>query len=149
MAATTPYPEATHDLRNTFPNQKSNAIRGFITKISPSHAQAVVMEYCDSGRISQCSKGAIHIAGIPPDYSASCLIGALVALDNTDIRILRASVSDLKRRHQWEITNTCYHRFHHNSAHFLMSSCHEEGIRDRNRAGIEVADPALRFQLDS
>ena len=25
-----------------------------------------------------------------------------------------------------------------------MNSCHEEGVRDRNRAGIEAADPALR-----
>eukprot|EP00757_Euglenozoa_sp_SAG-D1_P026116 gene26116-biopygen14140 len=23
-----------------------------------------------------------------------------------------------------------------------MNSCHEEGVRDRNRAGIEAADPA-------
>eukprot|EP00757_Euglenozoa_sp_SAG-D1_P012353 gene12353-biopygen288 len=33
-----------------------------------------------------------------------------------------------------------------------MNSCHEEGVRDRNRAGIEAADPALQFlifQLDS
>eukprot|EP00757_Euglenozoa_sp_SAG-D1_P026612 gene26612-biopygen16996 len=34
-----------------------------------------------------------------------------------------------------------------------MNSCHEEGVRDQNRAGIEAADPArdrqLRFQLDS
>eukprot|EP00757_Euglenozoa_sp_SAG-D1_P026645 gene26645-biopygen17063 len=25
-----------------------------------------------------------------------------------------------------------------------MNSCHEEGVRDRNRAGIEAADPARR-----
>eukprot|EP00757_Euglenozoa_sp_SAG-D1_P026960 gene26960-biopygen17534 len=25
-----------------------------------------------------------------------------------------------------------------------MNSCHEEGVRGRNRAGIEAADPALR-----
>eukprot|EP00757_Euglenozoa_sp_SAG-D1_P026404 gene26404-biopygen16297 len=25
-----------------------------------------------------------------------------------------------------------------------MNSCHEEGVPDRNRAGIEAADPALR-----
>eukprot|EP00757_Euglenozoa_sp_SAG-D1_P003920 gene3920-biopygen12303 len=25
-----------------------------------------------------------------------------------------------------------------------MNSCHGEGVRDRNRAGIEAADPALR-----
>eukprot|EP00757_Euglenozoa_sp_SAG-D1_P026682 gene26682-biopygen17142 len=25
-----------------------------------------------------------------------------------------------------------------------MNSCHEEGVRDRNRAGIEAADPPLR-----
>eukprot|EP00757_Euglenozoa_sp_SAG-D1_P026846 gene26846-biopygen17435 len=25
-----------------------------------------------------------------------------------------------------------------------MNSCHEEGVRDQNRAGIEAADPALR-----
>eukprot|EP00757_Euglenozoa_sp_SAG-D1_P022762 gene22762-biopygen1962 len=25
---------------------------------------------------------------------------------------------------------------------FLMNSCHTEGVRDRNRAGIEAADPA-------
>eukprot|EP00757_Euglenozoa_sp_SAG-D1_P015894 gene15894-biopygen4435 len=25
-----------------------------------------------------------------------------------------------------------------------MNSCHEEGVRDWNRAGIEAADPALR-----
>eukprot|EP00757_Euglenozoa_sp_SAG-D1_P015260 gene15260-biopygen4217 len=34
-----------------------------------------------------------------------------------------------------------------------MNSCHEEGVRDRNRSGIEAAEPArdrqLRFQLDS
>eukprot|EP00757_Euglenozoa_sp_SAG-D1_P002543 gene2543-biopygen11528 len=34
-----------------------------------------------------------------------------------------------------------------------MNSCHEEGVHDRNRAGIEAADPArsrqLRFQLHS
>eukprot|EP00757_Euglenozoa_sp_SAG-D1_P027011 gene27011-biopygen17579 len=24
-----------------------------------------------------------------------------------------------------------------------MNSCHEEGVRDRNRAGIEAADPEL------
>eukprot|EP00757_Euglenozoa_sp_SAG-D1_P026214 gene26214-biopygen14943 len=33
-----------------------------------------------------------------------------------------------------------------------MNSCHEEGVRDRNRAGIEAASGAgsqLRFQLDS
>eukprot|EP00757_Euglenozoa_sp_SAG-D1_P026516 gene26516-biopygen16729 len=28
-----------------------------------------------------------------------------------------------------------------------MSLCHEESVRDRNRAGIEAAQ--LRFQLDS
>eukprot|EP00757_Euglenozoa_sp_SAG-D1_P026443 gene26443-biopygen16482 len=28
-----------------------------------------------------------------------------------------------------------------------MNSCHEE--LDRNRAGIEAADPALQFQLES
>eukprot|EP00757_Euglenozoa_sp_SAG-D1_P025963 gene25963-biopygen12358 len=33
-------------------------------------------------------------------------------------------------------------RFHHNSVQFLMNSCHKEGVRDRNRAGIEAADPA-------
>eukprot|EP00757_Euglenozoa_sp_SAG-D1_P005256 gene5256-biopygen13057 len=26
-----------------------------------------------------------------------------------------------------------------------MDSCHEEGVRDRHRAGIKAADPALRF----
>eukprot|EP00757_Euglenozoa_sp_SAG-D1_P026727 gene26727-biopygen17236 len=25
-----------------------------------------------------------------------------------------------------------------------MTSCHEEGVRDRNRAGIQAADPAKR-----
>eukprot|EP00757_Euglenozoa_sp_SAG-D1_P026269 gene26269-biopygen15406 len=33
-----------------------------------------------------------------------------------------------------------------------MSSCHEEGVRDRNRAGIEAVvarDRQLRFQLNS
>eukprot|EP00757_Euglenozoa_sp_SAG-D1_P026555 gene26555-biopygen16846 len=25
-----------------------------------------------------------------------------------------------------------------------MNSCHEEGVRERNRAGIEAADPVLR-----
>eukprot|EP00757_Euglenozoa_sp_SAG-D1_P008090 gene8090-biopygen167 len=34
-----------------------------------------------------------------------------------------------------------------------MNSSHEEGVRERNRAGIEAADPTrdrqLRFQLDS
>eukprot|EP00757_Euglenozoa_sp_SAG-D1_P026844 gene26844-biopygen17433 len=25
-----------------------------------------------------------------------------------------------------------------------MNSCHEEGVRDRNRAGTEAADPAPR-----
>eukprot|EP00757_Euglenozoa_sp_SAG-D1_P012283 gene12283-biopygen16270 len=25
-----------------------------------------------------------------------------------------------------------------------MNSCHEDGVCDRNRAGIEVADPTLR-----
>eukprot|EP00757_Euglenozoa_sp_SAG-D1_P025111 gene25112-biopygen10414 len=27
---------------------------------------------------------------------------------------------------------------------FLMNSCHEEGVRDRNRAGIEATDPLFR-----
>eukprot|EP00757_Euglenozoa_sp_SAG-D1_P002371 gene2371-biopygen11430 len=31
----------------------------------------------------------------------------------------------------------------------MMNSCHEEGVRDRNRAGIKTADRQLRFQLDS
>eukprot|EP00757_Euglenozoa_sp_SAG-D1_P026966 gene26966-biopygen17540 len=26
-----------------------------------------------------------------------------------------------------------------------MNSCHEEGVRDRNRAGIEAADPFARI----
>eukprot|EP00757_Euglenozoa_sp_SAG-D1_P001833 gene1833-biopygen11131 len=41
--------------------------------------------------------------------------------------------------------------FDHDSVQFVMNSSHEEGARDRNRAGIEAADPAkqLRFQLDS
>eukprot|EP00757_Euglenozoa_sp_SAG-D1_P012567 gene12566-biopygen3420 len=26
---------------------------------------------------------------------------------------------------------------------FLMISCHEEGVRDRNQAGIEAADPCM------
>eukprot|EP00757_Euglenozoa_sp_SAG-D1_P026808 gene26808-biopygen17391 len=29
-----------------------------------------------------------------------------------------------------------------------MNSCHEEGLRDRNRAGIEAADPALPSSSD-
>eukprot|EP00757_Euglenozoa_sp_SAG-D1_P014322 gene14322-biopygen3904 len=35
-----------------------------------------------------------------------------------------------------------------------MNSCHEEGVRTRNRAGIEATDPArtgigiVKFQLD-
>eukprot|EP00757_Euglenozoa_sp_SAG-D1_P000985 gene986-biopygen9403 len=36
--------------------------------------------------------------------------------------------------------NIDVHRFHHNSGQFLMNSCHEEGVGDRNRAGIEAAD---------
>eukprot|EP00757_Euglenozoa_sp_SAG-D1_P007470 gene7469-biopygen149 len=37
-----------------------------------------------------------------------------------------------------------YETFHHNSVQFLMNSCHEEVVRDRNRAGIEADEPALR-----
>eukprot|EP00757_Euglenozoa_sp_SAG-D1_P007981 gene7981-biopygen14450 len=29
-----------------------------------------------------------------------------------------------------------------------MNSCHEEGVRDRSRAGIEAADPALARDLE-
>eukprot|EP00757_Euglenozoa_sp_SAG-D1_P026666 gene26666-biopygen17108 len=29
-----------------------------------------------------------------------------------------------------------------------MNSCHEEGVRDRNQAGIEAAEPALRDRHD-
>eukprot|EP00757_Euglenozoa_sp_SAG-D1_P026115 gene26115-biopygen14135 len=35
------------------------------------------------------------------------------------------------------------HRFHHNSVQFVMNSCHEEGVRGRNRAGIEYANPGI------
>eukprot|EP00757_Euglenozoa_sp_SAG-D1_P027043 gene27043-biopygen17609 len=30
-----------------------------------------------------------------------------------------------------------------------MNSCHEDGVRDRNRDGIQTRDRQLRFQLES
>eukprot|EP00757_Euglenozoa_sp_SAG-D1_P026537 gene26537-biopygen16794 len=30
-----------------------------------------------------------------------------------------------------------------------MNSCHEESVRDRNRAGIGIVKRQFRFQLDS
>eukprot|EP00757_Euglenozoa_sp_SAG-D1_P025808 gene25808-biopygen8852 len=45
---------------------------------------------------------------------------------------------------QLELQNAyVWHRFYHNSVQFLMKSS-EEGVRDRIRARIEAADPALR-----
>eukprot|EP00757_Euglenozoa_sp_SAG-D1_P017040 gene17040-biopygen4842 len=29
-----------------------------------------------------------------------------------------------------------------------MNTCHEEGVRDRNRAGIEAADPARSVTVE-
>eukprot|EP00757_Euglenozoa_sp_SAG-D1_P024224 gene24225-biopygen9908 len=43
------------------------------------------------------------------------------------------------------MVNVIYaHGLHFNNVHFLMNPCNKEGVRDRNRAGIEAADPTLR-----